>query len=200
MEDNCDSVNEDVFAILAYIGSLMMGFGLIYQNYKMWRHKQTRAISMKWSINYIIGLTLANIYTIINSIIPILVGGIIEQIGLFILIGYKIYIEKKFFCINWSDPPAIIEVDINDFKQITDYNSITLCLNHDKLDNISELSNSDDDIFCIKFTRQQIINMLTKMDADNNVLSKGEILKLYSQVNKSHNNSNTKLDLVLSKT
>lgn len=197
MTNDCGSNNEDSIAILAYIGSSMLAFGLMYQNYKMWSKKQTRAISMKWSINYIIGLTLSNIFTAVNGIIPILVGGLIEQFGLLILVGYKIYIEQKIFCINWGEPPAVIEVGIDDFKQVSDHETITLSLDHDKLDDISELSNSDDDIFCIKFTRQQVMNMLNKMDAEDKVMTPDELLELHRQLHESDNDdSDTILDSV----
>jgi hypothetical protein len=198
MTADCGSNNEDGVAILAYIGSSMLAFGLIYQNYKMWHKKQTRAISMKWSLNYVVGLSLSNTFTAVNGIIPILVGGLIEQLGLFILVGYKIYLEKKFFCINWGKAPEIIEVGIDDFKQVADHNTITLSLNHDKLDDISEQSNADDDIFCIKFTRQQIMDMLAKMDAEDKVMSAEELMELQRQIHESNHETNSSLDSVSS--
>jgi hypothetical protein len=195
MSGDCGSDNEDGIAILAYIGSSMLAFGLIYQNYKMWRKKHTRAISMKWSLNYVVGLAFSNTFTAINGIIPILVGGLIEQFGLIILIGYKIYLEKKFFCINWGKASDIIEVSLNDFKQVADHNTITLSLDHEKLDDISELGNSDDDIFCITFTRQQLIDMLTKMDTNNDVMSHEKMLELQRQHHKSGINNSDDVTL-----
>jgi uncharacterized protein with PQ loop repeat len=164
-----DTSNIDIYAIMAYIGSTMLAIGPLYQTYKMYKKKHTKDVSMKWNINYVIGLTLVSIFSLVNSIWPIFISGIVELINMLILIGYKIYIEQKIFCIDWGGKLEVHQINLNEFNMEVTSTGITLSTTHEKLeDTMDEKSNDDDNVFQFNFTKEQLISMIERIDNNPN--------------------------------
>lgn len=135
MAEDCGTNNNDVLGILAYIGSFMLAIGPLYQAYKMYSRKQTKDVSMKWTINYLIGLFLVTIFSIENKIWPIVAGQIIEFINMTVVLLYKIYREKKFLCID-SSKPEVLEINTEEFKHLVVPGKIAIYMTHEELEDI----------------------------------------------------------------
>lgn len=142
-EDDCEGQTQNVYAILAYIGGFILALGPAYQFYKMYTKKHTSGVSIKFTINQLVGLTLVIAFSIRYRLYPILVGEVIEFIN-FILMGiYKIYLEKKIFKYHWGKP-KVNELEL-------DYTSAVL--NDDKL--VIQISPDSMDEMMIKYNESQ---------------------------------------------
>lgn len=166
---HCETNNNDVYAILAYIGGGMLAIGPLYQTYKMYKKKQTKDVSMKWSINYIVGLILVSLFAVENQILPVLIGEALELLNMCILTIYKIYLEKKFFCFGCKPEPEVHEISLNEFKRTIVSDSVTLSLTNEDLDDILEKSNDEDDIFTLRFTLSELKDMVTKIESSKHI-------------------------------
>jgi uncharacterized protein with PQ loop repeat len=155
----------DVYAVLAYVGSFMLAMGPMYQTYKMQKNKHTKDISMKWSLNYLVALIFTILFSSANEIWPILFGAIIEFINMLILVGYKVYVEKKFLRFKFGKKHVeIVEITKDAFKMIATANNITMSTEHENIDDFIQKSNNNDNIFIIKYTRDDIHEMMNAMD------------------------------------
>lgn len=181
----CGGSETDVYAILAYIGGFMLAVGPAWQTFKMWKKKHTKDVSMKWSINYVVGLTLTTIFSAVNGLWPILIGEALELANMFVLIGYKINMEKQFLRFKWGDDkPEIVEIKAKDFKEVATKNEIVLSIEHEELDDILEQSNDDDNVFLLKFKRADLIKMLEQMDkASDESIDVDKIIELHDSDN-----------------
>ena len=183
----CGGSETDVYAYLAYVGGFMLAVGPAWQTFKMWKKKHTKDISMKWSINYVIGLTLTTIFSAVNGLWPILIGEVLELINMLILITYKINIEKQFLRFKWgNDKPEVVEITTKDFKEVATKNEIVLSIEHEDLHDILEKSNDDDNVFLMTLKRADIENMLSQMDkASDDKIDMEKIIELHDSDNES---------------
>lgn len=170
MAGDCGSDGADVFAILAYVGGALLAIGPMLQTYKMMKKKQTKDVSMKWSLNHITGLSLTMSFGIANGLWPIVAGEIVEMTTMIILTIYKIYMEKKFLRFRFGkEVIEVLEISPDEFKKVTTKDHITLSIEHEDLDDIMEKSNDDDNIFLLKFTKKELENMLESINKAPNV-------------------------------
>jgi uncharacterized protein with PQ loop repeat len=162
----------DVYAVLAYVGSFMLAMGPTYQTYKMQKNKHTKDISMKWSLNYLIALIFTILFSAANAIWPILFGSIIEFINMLILVGYKVYIEKKFLRFKFGKKHIeVVEINKEDFKVVATQNNVTISMEHENIDDFIQKSNNDCNLFIIRYTRNELnemINEMNKSTSDDN--------------------------------
>lgn len=187
MSEECGADNTDIYAICAYIGGGMLAIGPLYQTYKMYQKKQTRDVSLKWSINYITGLILVSLFSLVNNIWPILIGEAIELFNMLMLTIYKVYIEKKFLCIDFGGRPIVHEISLNEFKKAIVSDSITLSLTNEELDDILDKSNDEDDVFALRFTLKQLKNMVKKIESNKNKNTNVDFRELHLQLHDSDN-------------
>lgn len=166
----CDD-NTDIFTVFGYIGGFMLALGPAYQTYKMYKKKRTKDVSMKWSINYVIGMTFTNTFTIKRMILPILIGGLIELTNMLIMIGYKIYTEKKFLRFRFAKKDIkIINMKDTSYKEVYSTDKVTISIRHDDLDDITDMSNNDDDLFIQTFTLAKLEQMLSMIKNTNQTI------------------------------
>ena len=155
----CEAENTDAYGIAAYIGSAMLAIGPLYQAYKMYQKKQTKDVSMKWTLNYLVGLFLVTLFSIVNNIWSISAGQIVEFISMTIVLVYKVYRERKFLCID-RGKPEVHEIHAEEFKQLVIPGRIAIYMTHEELDDIINKSNDDEDILYLEFTQAELESML----------------------------------------
>lgn len=169
--------------ILATIGGLLLAVGPMWQIYKSYKNRRTKDLAFGWLIFHMSGLILMVQYAIIDEIWPILPGDVIELTCVFILLVFKIWLEKRFLCWDWdNDPPDILNMSTANFQKIHAKDKISLRILADKLDDFLEKSNDDEDYFQLDITRKELEKMLD------------DVVK-YRDPPK--NNSQTKLDIVV---
>ncbi len=64
--------------IVGYCAGFLVSISLLPQIIKIFKTRSTRDISIVWTVIFMSGLTLWIVYAIVNSILPLLVFGLIE--------------------------------------------------------------------------------------------------------------------------
>lgn len=163
---DCNKVNNiNAHVILGYIGAFMLALGPSWQTYKIWHTKRSVDIDIIWLLIYIVGLSFVISYLAYELTMPVLIGNCIEFVNVLIMISLKVYLERKFLCLDWDGKPEIINININDFAKVATTNKITFSIDHDEMHKILEKSNDGDDIFRFEMTRNMHQEMGNKMNA-----------------------------------
>lgn len=166
MSNDCKKEEDyNNYILLGYIGAVILAIGPTYQSIKIWRTKRSLDISILWCVNYIIGLIFVITYLSYEKAIPVLAGNSFELFNVIVMVCSKIYLEKKFFCLEWDiQPPDIIKMNINDFVKVATRNVITFSMDYEEIYKLLEKSNDEEDIFLLSITRDELRLMEQKMD------------------------------------
>ena len=89
----CDQNN--TVESIGYAGGIILSICLIPQIYKIYQTKKVDNISYLWQFLYILGIIFHLYYGIYYSLAPIYIPTAIELFFVLILLGLKIYYERK---------------------------------------------------------------------------------------------------------
>jgi MtN3 and saliva related transmembrane protein len=76
--------------LVGYLAGIVIAISLTPQVIKSWRTKSTKDISMIWTLIYVAGLAIFEVYAVGIWSIPLILTNVIELVLAFVLIGMKV--------------------------------------------------------------------------------------------------------------
>jgi MtN3 and saliva related transmembrane protein len=76
--------------LIGYLAGIVIAISLTPQVIKSWRTKSTKDISMVWTLIYVAGLAIFEVYAVGIWSIPLILTNVIELILAFVLIAMKV--------------------------------------------------------------------------------------------------------------